>query len=109
MSARGGKRFVKGGKTPSVSLRPSSPSVGFEMSTPTSPSPAVRLRGGIYIRGNSPIKAASTESRGRGLMTVNGKVVRSRGRGDGSKSKMHPGGIRPIGYGVSWDLVDGET
>ncbi|GKD84108.1 reverse transcriptase domain-containing protein, partial [Tanacetum coccineum] len=77
MSARGGKRSAKGGKTPSVSSRPSSPSVGFEMSTPTSPSLAVRLRGGVYIKGNSPIKASSTESRGRGLMTSNGKVVRS--------------------------------
>nr|GEX79946.1 hypothetical protein [Tanacetum cinerariifolium] len=65
MSARGGKRSAKGGKTPSVSSRPSSPSVGFEMSTPTSPSPDVRLRGGVYIRGNSPIKAASTKRRGR--------------------------------------------
>nr|GEW79014.1 hypothetical protein [Tanacetum cinerariifolium] len=109
MSARGGKRSAKGGKTPSVSLRPSSPSVGFEMSTPTSPSPAMRLNDGVYIRGNRPIKAASTKSRGRGLMTVNEKVVKSRGKGDGSKSKMYPDGIRPIGYGISWDPVDGET
>ncbi|GKA64622.1 hypothetical protein Tco_0764329 [Tanacetum coccineum] len=109
MSARGEKRSAKGGKTPSVSSRPSSRSVGFEMSTPTSPIPGVRLRGGVYIRGNSPIKVASFESRGRGLMTVNGKVVKSRGRGDGSKSKMYLDGIRPIGYGVSWDPVDEET
>ncbi|GJX12936.1 reverse transcriptase domain-containing protein [Tanacetum coccineum] len=89
MSARGEKRSRKGGKTPSVSLRgggkkvstPSSPSVGFKMST-TSASAGVR---------------------------VTGSVVSSRGRGDGSKSKMYPDGIRPIGYGVSWDLIDGET
>ena len=29
--------------------------------------------------------------------------------GDGSKSSAYPHGIRPIGYGVSWDPVDGET
>nr|GFD12972.1 tetratricopeptide-like helical domain, DYW domain protein [Tanacetum cinerariifolium] len=33
----------------------------------------------------------------------------SRGRVDGSKSKMYPGEIRPIEYGVSWDPIDGET
>ncbi|GJT45153.1 multidrug resistance-associated protein 5 [Tanacetum coccineum] len=71
--ARGGKRSCKGGKTPSVSSRgggknvstPASPSVGFEISI-TSISvgvrvtkSGVRLRGGVYIRGNSPSKAAS--------------------------------------------------
>ncbi|GJU33170.1 hypothetical protein Tco_1176759 [Tanacetum coccineum] len=40
---------------------------------------------------------------------VNGKAVRQRGRGDGSKSSAYPHGIRPIGYGVSWDPIDGET
>ncbi|GJZ84690.1 cellulose synthase [Tanacetum coccineum] len=35
--------------------------------------------------------------------------VRTRGIGDGSRSRMYPNGIRPIGYGVSWDPVDGET
>ncbi|GJZ31704.1 hypothetical protein Tco_0576751 [Tanacetum coccineum] len=67
----------------------------------------VRLRGGVYIRGNSPSKPASNKS--RGLRTFNGKVVTSGGRGDRSKSKLYPGGIRSIGYGVSWDLIDGET
>nr|GEU55805.1 tetratricopeptide-like helical domain, DYW domain protein [Tanacetum cinerariifolium] len=43
------------------------------------------------------------------LETCFGKVVRSRGRGDVSKSKMYHDGIRPIRYGVSWDPVDGET
>ncbi|GJY47309.1 multidrug resistance-associated protein 5 [Tanacetum coccineum] len=32
--------------------------------------------------------------------TINGKTVRSRGRGDGSKSSAYPHGIRPIGFGV---------
>ncbi|GJV92542.1 hypothetical protein Tco_1540355 [Tanacetum coccineum] len=90
MSARGGKMYAKGGKTSSVVT-------GSD----------VRLRGGVYIRGDSPSKPASNKS--RGLRTFNGKVVTSRGRGDGSKSKMYPGGIRSIGYGVSWDLIDGET
>ncbi|GKD84417.1 hypothetical protein Tco_1355571 [Tanacetum coccineum] len=40
--------------------------------------------------------------------TINGKIVRSRGRGDGSKSSAYPHGIRPIGFGVSWDPIDGE-
>ncbi|GJW26445.1 hypothetical protein Tco_0040256 [Tanacetum coccineum] len=40
--------------------------------------------------------------------TINGKTVRSRGRGDGSKSSAYPHGIRPIGFGVSWDPIDGE-
>ncbi|GKE72220.1 (R)-mandelonitrile lyase-like protein [Tanacetum coccineum] len=42
---------------------------------------------------------------------VNGKAVRQRGRDDGSKSSAYPHGIRPIGYGVSWDIrpIDGET
>ncbi|GKA15872.1 hypothetical protein Tco_0695619 [Tanacetum coccineum] len=28
---------------------------------------------------------------------------------DGSKSRMYPHGIRPIGFGVSWDPIDGQT
>ncbi|GKC05731.1 hypothetical protein Tco_0997341, partial [Tanacetum coccineum] len=40
---------------------------------------------------------------------VNGKAVRQIRRGDGSKSSAYPHGIRPIGYGVSWDPIDGET
>ncbi|GJS67613.1 hypothetical protein Tco_0682177 [Tanacetum coccineum] len=36
-------------------------------------------------------------------------VVTSGGRGDRSKSKLYLDGIRPIGYGVSWDPVDEET
>ncbi|GJR03739.1 phospholipase-like protein [Tanacetum coccineum] len=32
------------------------------------------------------------------LRTVNGKIVRSRGIGDGSRASMYPGGIKPIGF-----------
>ncbi|GJZ94394.1 hypothetical protein Tco_0666597 [Tanacetum coccineum] len=39
---------------------------------------------------------------------INGKIVRSRGRGDGSKSSAYPHGIKPIGFGVSWDPINGE-
>ncbi|GJT89106.1 phospholipase-like protein [Tanacetum coccineum] len=43
------------------------------------------------------------------LRTVNEKIVRSRGIGDGSRASMYPGRIKPIGFGVSWDPVDGEA
>ncbi|GJU69631.1 hypothetical protein Tco_1255890 [Tanacetum coccineum] len=43
------------------------------------------------------------------LRTINGKVVRSREREDGSMSRMYPGDIRQIGFGVSYDPIDGET
>ncbi|GJZ45871.1 hypothetical protein Tco_0593467 [Tanacetum coccineum] len=61
----------------------------------------VRIRGGAYIRGNShlrntPTSSATSEARSRGLRTINGKVVRSRGRGDESRSRMYLDGIRPI-------------
>nr|GFD57353.1 hypothetical protein [Tanacetum cinerariifolium] len=39
------------------------------------------------------------------LRTINGMVVRSRGRRDGSKSRMCLGGIRPIRFGVSCNPV----
>ncbi|GJT97516.1 hypothetical protein Tco_1093034 [Tanacetum coccineum] len=32
-----------------------------------------------------------------------------RGKGDGSRASMYPSGIKPIGLGVSWDLVNGEA
>ncbi|GKA65807.1 hypothetical protein Tco_0765514 [Tanacetum coccineum] len=124
MSARGGTRSGKGGKKFSVSSRdgkkdaievstPSSSTVGFEMSTSFVSAgvrvteSGVRLRGGSYIKGNSPTKFSTNES--SGLRTMNGNVVRSMGRGDGSRSRIYPDGIRPIGYGVSWDSINGET
>ncbi|GKF58881.1 hypothetical protein Tco_0175667, partial [Tanacetum coccineum] len=121
-SARGGSTSARGGKTPTrggktvASSAPSSPSVGFEMSASQGvrmTRSGIRIRGGVYIRGrgdgSNEVRSATNEAVRTGLRTVNGKVVRTRGRGDGSRSKMYPNGIRPIGYGVSWDPVDGET
>ncbi|GJY67785.1 MAK10-like protein [Tanacetum coccineum] len=87
VSARGGK----------VTVTPSTPPPGFEMSTPDTASSSVRTSGDS---GSSSMNK---------LRTVNGKVVSSRGRGDGSKSRMYPFGIRPIGFGVSWVPNDGQT
>lgn len=107
----------------------STPPVGFEMSTPDKlPSPTrgvgVRIRGrgrGVLMRGAGvrmmggsvgiPSSEAASSEQGvsnRRLRTINGKVVRMRGKGDGSKAHMYPGGIKPIGFGLSWDPVDGE-
>ncbi|GJW07968.1 hypothetical protein Tco_1570391 [Tanacetum coccineum] len=114
-SARGGSTSARGGQT---SIRGS---CGFEMSASQGvrmTRSGIRIRGGVYIRGgsqfrNSPAmpetRSATNEAKRTGLRTVNGKVVRSKGKGDGSRSRMYPNGIRPIGYGVSWDSVDGET
>ncbi|GJT96953.1 RNA-directed DNA polymerase, eukaryota, reverse transcriptase zinc-binding domain protein [Tanacetum coccineum] len=85
VSARGGKVSARGGK---VSARG-----GKVSATPSTPDSARLL----------------VSSSMNGLRTVNGKVVSSRGRGDGSKSRMYPHGIRPIGFGVSWDPIDGQT
>ncbi|GKB34323.1 hypothetical protein Tco_0879265 [Tanacetum coccineum] len=102
--ARGGLTFAKGGKTSArgglTSLQevaeplqevakplqevssPSSPSVGFEMS----PNHAVRTTGsGIRIRGD--VYMGGSQPRNSPTMAL----------------------TRPIGYGVSWDPVDGET
>nr|GEU75308.1 hypothetical protein [Tanacetum cinerariifolium] len=77
----------------------------------------IRIRGGVYIRGGSQYRnslarpetrSATNEAERTGLRTVNGKVVRTKGRGDGSRFRMYPNGIRPI-WGVSWDPVNGET
>ncbi|GJW35290.1 transposase, MuDR, plant [Tanacetum coccineum] len=108
VSARGGKVSARGGKVSATPSTPDSASIvvssrGVAMQ---------RLRPGVFIR--SPKKVGSSyadtgSSSMNGLRTVNGKVVSSRGRGDGSKSRMYPHGIRPIGFGVSWDLIDGQT
>ncbi|GKB72324.1 hypothetical protein Tco_0933736, partial [Tanacetum coccineum] len=114
--ARGGKLSTRGGKVTSI---PSTPPPGFEMSILDTASSAVRTSGGaiklreaVWIR--SPEKERSSyadtgSSSINKLRTVNGKVVSSRGRGDGSKSRMYPFGISPIGFGVSWDPIDGQT
>ncbi|GJS11961.1 hypothetical protein Tco_0368757 [Tanacetum coccineum] len=108
VTARGGKVSARGGKVSATPSTPDSASIvvssrGVAMQ---------RLRPGVFIR--SPEKVGSSyadtgSSSMNGLRTVNGKVVSSRGRGDGSKSRMYPHGIRPIGFGVSWDPIDGQT
>lgn len=69
----------------------------------------VRMRGGSI--GIPSCETASSEPRisNRRLRTINGKVVRMRGRRDGSRAYMYPGGRKPLGFGVSWDPVDGEA
>ena len=66
--------------------------------------------GGVSLRGKEIASEAHYVSfvDKSQLRCVNGKVVRSRGRGDGSKARMYLGGIKPIGFGVSWDPTDGE-
>ncbi|GKF86500.1 hypothetical protein Tco_0254327, partial [Tanacetum coccineum] len=103
-SARGGKTLTessRGGQASTLQVSsPSSPFVGFKMS----PNHAVittgsdiMIRGGVYIRGgsqpgNSPTMAltrsATNETERIRLRIVNGKVIRSRGRGDGSRLRM---------------------
>ncbi|GJW46799.1 multidrug resistance-associated protein 5 [Tanacetum coccineum] len=132
VTARGGKVTVRGGKvTASGGIVSAIMGLGGKVSargekvsaTPSTPDSASivvsskgvamqTLRPGVFIR--SPEKVGSSyadtgSSSMNGLRTVNGKVVSSRGRGDGSKSRMYPHGIRPIGFGVSWDPIDGQT
>ena len=104
----------------------STPSIGFEM-TPDQSSPsrgvgvrispnskALRGKGVRMMGGTVGIPSCETSSSEPGvsnsrLRTINGKIVRWRGKGDGSKAHRYPGGIKPLGYGVSWDPVDGEA
>nr|GEU64889.1 hypothetical protein [Tanacetum cinerariifolium] len=112
-SVRGGTRSTKGDKTSSVSSiggkkstnqgkksaikvsTPSSPTVGFEVS----------ISGGVGMRG-AGVRMTTNGVRIRGGAYIR---VRCRARGDGSRSRMYLDGIRPIGYDVSWDPIDGET
>ncbi|GJU40435.1 hypothetical protein Tco_1193392 [Tanacetum coccineum] len=74
-------------------------------------------RGGVLMRGACVRKTDGTEdvtcesgsSSSNRLWTINGKIVRMRGKGDGSSAYMYPGGRKPIGFGVSWDPIDGEA
>ncbi|GJZ15831.1 hypothetical protein Tco_0551508 [Tanacetum coccineum] len=109
-SARGGKT-IRGGNA-SGSAGGSQSVRGGKVSGSADGSQFIRGGKTVRVDGEGP---ASGGGRGRGWSTpaqvfkiVNGKAVRQRGRGDGSKSSAYPHGIRPIGYGVSWDLVDGE-
>ncbi|GJR29444.1 hypothetical protein Tco_1105676 [Tanacetum coccineum] len=92
--------------TPPVELEMSSPD---EIYTPTS---AMRMRGaGVRMRGGSEdvSSEAGSSSSNKRLRTINGKIVRMRGKGDRSRAYMYPGGRKPIGFGVSWDPVNGEA
>ncbi|GJW64231.1 hypothetical protein Tco_0116115 [Tanacetum coccineum] len=66
-----------------------------EISTPTK---AVRMRVGTEAGSSSSNK----------LRTINEKIVRMRGKGDGSIAYMYPSRRVPIGFGVSWNPVDGK-
>ncbi|GKD99228.1 hypothetical protein Tco_1387212 [Tanacetum coccineum] len=74
-------------------------------------------RGGVSIRGACVRKIGGTEdvtceyrsNNTNRLRTINGKIVRMRGKGDGSRAYMYPGGRKPIGISVSWDPVDEDA
>nr|GEU88014.1 harbinger transposase-derived protein [Tanacetum cinerariifolium] len=79
---------------------------------------ALRIRrGGASVRGNTVRKTCGSESVtnesssniSNRLRSINRKVVRMRGKGDGSRACMYPGGRKHVGFGVSWDPVDGEA
>ncbi|GJT13992.1 hypothetical protein Tco_0861034 [Tanacetum coccineum] len=116
VTAMGGKVTAKGGKVSATPSKPSAstctPHPGFEMSTPDTASSAtsggaIKLREGVWIRSPEKERSSNADSGSSSmnkLRTVNGKVVSSRGRRDGSKSRMYPGGIRPIGFSNSMGL-----
>nr|GEX15933.1 protein ABHD11 isoform X1 [Tanacetum cinerariifolium] len=100
----------------------STPPVGFEMSSPDeifTPTSGVRMRGGgvrmmgagVRMRCGSEDVCSEVGScnSNRRLRTINEKIVRNRGKGDGSRAYMYPGESKPIGFDVSWDTVDGEA
>ncbi|PWA66927.1 hypothetical protein CTI12_AA223260 [Artemisia annua] len=103
----GGKRFRGGGVTMrggGVTTR------GGGVTMRGGPSPRLFRKDGRFVhagRFSEPWNSRFEE--GDGLTRVNGKLVRTRGRGDGSKASRYPQGIKPIGYGVSYDPVDGEA
>ncbi|GJS92867.1 hypothetical protein Tco_0799835, partial [Tanacetum coccineum] len=62
-----------------------------------------------YARAGGSQGSASGIQGSQVFKRVNGKAVRQRRRGDGSKSSAYPHGIRPIGYGVFMGyLFDGD-
>ncbi|GJU22648.1 (R)-mandelonitrile lyase-like protein [Tanacetum coccineum] len=112
-STRGGS--VKGGSTRGWSASGSTPTKEMSASfrTPTrdgSASYRTPTRdGSARVRTPTSVShVGDSVCGGFVFKTINGKTVRSRGRGDGSKSSAYPHGIRPIGFGVSWDPIDGE-
>ncbi|GJX42662.1 phospholipase-like protein [Tanacetum coccineum] len=75
---------------------------------------ALRIRrGGSSVRGNTVRKTYGSESVtnesssniSNRLRSINGKVVRMKGKGDGLRACMYPGGRKPIGFGVSWNQL----
>nr|GEW76539.1 transposase, MuDR, MULE transposase domain protein [Tanacetum cinerariifolium] len=73
---------------------------------------ALRIRrGGASVRGNTVKKTCGSESVtneassniSNRIKSINGKVVRMKRKGDGSRACMYPGGRKPIDFGVSWD------
>ena len=69
--------------------------------------PRLFMQGGRFVHAGRFSEPGNSRE-GDGLTRVNGKLVRTRGRGDGSRARMYPQGIKPIGYGVSYDPIDGE-
>ncbi|GJT70281.1 hypothetical protein Tco_1029567 [Tanacetum coccineum] len=68
-----------------------------------------KARPGVFIRSPEkvgPSYADPGSSSMNGPRTVNGKVVSSRGRGDGSKSRMYPSCIKTIDLVYTWDPID---
>ncbi|GJW37856.1 hypothetical protein Tco_0060776 [Tanacetum coccineum] len=65
---------------------------------------------GAYVRkigGTKDVTCESRSSSSNRLRTINGKIVRMRGKGDGSRAYMYPGGRKPIGFGIlapAWPL-----
>ncbi|GKC58426.1 hypothetical protein Tco_1086024 [Tanacetum coccineum] len=116
VTAMGGKVTARGGKVSATPSKPSAstctPPPGFEMSTPDTTSSAtsggaIKLREGVWIRSPEKERSSNADSGSSSmnkLRIMNGKVVSSRGRRDGSKSRMYPGGIRPIGFSNSMGL-----
>ncbi|GKB73037.1 hypothetical protein Tco_0934449 [Tanacetum coccineum] len=102
-----------------IQVEISTPPVDLEISAPDKGStPLVRMRGdgvrmggdGVRMRGDSEdVSSEAGSSSINRLRTINGKIVRMREKGDGSRAYMYPGGRKLIGFGVSWDPVDGEA
>ncbi|PWA49794.1 tetratricopeptide-like helical domain, DYW domain protein [Artemisia annua] len=83
------------------------PSTPLHLILPTQMSTPPLGQGGRFVHAGRFSEPGNSRE-GDGLTRVNGKLVRTRGRGDGSRARMYPQEIKPIGYGVSYDPIDGE-
>ncbi|GKC87347.1 transposase, MuDR, plant, partial [Tanacetum coccineum] len=99
MTTKGGNVTARGGK---VSAR----GVSVRGGKVSARGGKVSARGGKVSATPSTPDSASIVVSSRGVAMQRLRPVSSRGRGDGSKSRMYPHGIRPIGFGVSWDPID---